>query len=576
MSSIIHDSEINVGVSKPIEFSLVADDMVTVYQGDVTTLRALAEVVCSMSWSPFIFKDNRRNKANFSYTSLLVLDIDDSPDPDDATFIQRFSKYRCIISKTRSDGLLKNGKVSHRYRVILFSNERISDSSVYQATYAKLLELFPFADFQVKDEARFYYASKQVVHIQESGELISPETPTILPAKENPPSLSTSPLLDSTTRGMLAKSTKDFLVNGAPAGQWNSRLFKAAVDANEQNIPQAEFVASVSNMAPYGFLDGHDLATIKSAYERKPKYEPRLLEKMVNPLLGKNSNFELSNLTENSDLIEDDSVLNASGFFTKLSSARKYLVEPENFTPWKTGIDELDRRLGGGLFKNTLTAVTAPGKTGKTTFLVQLTANLAKLGTKVCWLSLEMSPERHIFPSLLSVAYETNIRQLLKHDIDEAKRMIDDAKELHPWLANVSFFNRMGMTPSKTIEQFIERNPADVYIIDHVGYSLSSIQDFESHSKLAKALRKLTDKLPIHILAVVQPRNPSFGEKISKFTLYGGAVWSQDVNQLLVLERGENNQTKVYVTDSHNPLALTSDKDFVLMQYDRTTGILKD
>lgn len=558
------------------EISLVEEDMVTVRHGEVNTMGALAELICGVSWSPFIFRGNRRNKANFSFTTLLVLDIDESPDPDDATFIERFSKYRSIISKTRSDGLLKNGKVSHRYRVILFSNERISDSSVYQATYAKLLELFPFADFQVKDEARFYYASKQVVHIQESGELISPQTP-ILPAKENPPSLSTSPLLDSTTRGMLAKSTKDFLVNGAPAGQWNHRLFKAAVDANEQNIPQAEFVASVSNMAPYGFLDGHDLATIKSAYERKPKYEPRLLEKMVNPLLGKNTNFEPSNLTEDFALDGvDDSVLKASGFFSKLSSARKYLVEPENFTPWKTGIDDLDRRLGGGLFKNTLTAVTAPGKTGKTTFLVQLTANLAKLGTRVCWLSLEMSPERHIFPSLLSVAYETNIRTLLKHDLDEAKKLIDEAQELHPWLANVSFFNRMGMTPAKTIEQFIENNPADVYIIDHVGYSLSSIQDFESHSKLAKALRKLTDRLPIHILAVVQPRNPSFGEKISKFTLYGGAVWSQDVNQLLVLERGENNQTKVYVTDSHNPLALTSDKDFVLMQYDRATGILKD
>lgn len=550
-----------------IQFSLVEEDMVTVRHGEVDTLEALGEVMCMANWSPFIFRGNRRKKADFSFTTLLVLDIDDSPDQTDEEFIQRFSKYRCIISKTRSDGILKNGKVSHRYRVVLFANERISDSDTYQATYAKLLKLFPFCDFQVRDEARFYFASKQVVHVQASGETITVIKPPVLlnnsPAESS--FRSASPSLDRPElRGVLAKSTKDFLVNGAQPGEWNARLFKAAVDAHEQNISQAEFTQAVSNMAPYGFLDGHDLATIRSAYERTPKYEPRIID----------------NIRSNSDdslIVSEEYAreLKSSSFFDKLPQAKKYLLEPENFNAWTTGIPELDRRLGGGLFKNTLTAVTAPGKTGKTTFLVQLTANMAMRGIKVCWLSLEMSPERHIFPSVLSIGYETNIRLLIKKDLQEARDLIEAAPKNLPWLQNITFFNRMGMTPSSLIEKFIENNPADVYILDHVGYSLTSIQDFESHSKLAKTLRKLTDKLPIHILAVVQPRNPGFGERVSKFTLYGGSVWSQDVNQLLVLEREENN-TKVFLTDSHNPLAITSDSNPVVLSYDRHTGKLND
>ena len=138
----------------------------------------------------------------------------------------------------------------------------------------------------------------------------------------------------------------------------------------------------------------------------------------------------------------------------------------------------------------------------------------------------------------------------------------------------------MGATPIDVISQYIKHDyeirGTKVFFIDHVGYSLSDIQDFSSHSKLAKTLRKLTDQLPIHIIAVVQPRNLGMGERVSKATLYGGAVWSQDLNQLLTVERRNGNQLAVFLTDSHSPMAETSTDSPVLFTYDRSTCSLSE
>lgn len=75
-------------------------------------------------------------------------------------------------------------------------------------------------------------------------------------------------------RGELSKSTLDFLINGAPKGTWNHRLFKAAKDYQEQGLSKEEFIERATHIT--GSIDDTDLSTIESSFKQQPKYGPRL------------------------------------------------------------------------------------------------------------------------------------------------------------------------------------------------------------------------------------------------------------------------------------------------------------
>jgi hypothetical protein len=541
---------------------------------DVDSWEKLALLTTGGAWSPFDFGGLSRKSANFRSTALLVLDVDRSPYDSDERFVEDFRAFKHIITTTRNhlrDKETGGGSLVRRYRVILELDSPITDEKQYKAVYAHLLAQFPYCDQQVHDTARFFYPGVSIISIQETGKQVESNITIIAGNSQILPESHR----DSLILGKLARSTQDFLTNGAASGTWNGRLFKAAIDAHEQGMPREAFEAWITKTAPYGYLDASDTATIDSAYSREPKYEPRVTDSF-----GKsNSQLDSNRVFAQSEL---DVSMASSTFKEKLGRAGDLLLRPELFNGVSTGFKELDRRLGGGLMPHTLTGLSAPGKTGKTTFLTAMTAGIASQGVPVGWLSLEMSPERHLIPSLLSIAAEVNIRELARDSDPLVKQLLDAVGNgsMYPWLNNIGFLNRMGATPIDVISQYIkhdyEMRGTKIFFIDHVGYSLSDIQDFSSHSKLAKTLRKLTDQLPIHIVAVVQPRNLGMGERVSKATLYGGAVWSQDLNQLLTVERRNNNQLAVFLTDSHSPMAETSTDSPVLFTFDRHTCSLTE
>jgi hypothetical protein len=554
--------------------SLVANDTV-----EVGSWEQLALLTTGGMWSPFDYGGLSRKSANFRSTALLVLDVDRSPFPDDASFIDDFRAFKHIITTTRNhlrDKETGGDSLVRRYRVILELDSPITDEKQYKAVYASILAQFPYCDQQVTDTARFFYPGVSILSIQEAGKQVQSviEMPRgqsqILPERPG----------NALILGKLARSTQEFLASGAEQGTWNGRLFKAAIDANEQGMPREVFESWLEKTAPLGYLDASDISTIDSAYSREPKYEPRILDTGLGKILSGKSNSDFNSNTGNSQILGVE--LGTSTFGDKLKRAGDLLLNPELFQGVSTGFAELDRRLGGGLMPHTLTGLSAPGKTGKTTFLTAMTAGIAAQGIPVGWLSLEMSPERHMIPSLLSIAADVNIRELARDSDPIVKQLLDAVGNgtAYPWLNNIGFLNRMGATPIDVISQYIKHDyeirGTKVFFIDHVGYSLSDIQDFSSHSKLAKTLRKLTDQLPIHIIAVVQPRNLGMGERVSKATLYGGAVWSQDLNQLLTVERRNGNQLAVFLTDSHSPMAETSTDSPVLFTYDRSTCSLSE
>lgn len=262
--------------------------------------------------------------------------------------------------------------------------------------------------------------------------------------------------------------------------------------------------------------------------------------------------------------------------FDRIEQTEEYLKNPVNTTGWSTGFPLFDDWLGGGLLPYTLTGLSAPGKTGKTSLINQLCFNLAVKGVKVGSLSLEMSPITYSIPSLLSIGLQKNIRAMPK---DKLTEVIEQAKEDLGFMKNIVFYDGYGVTPSDVIDKWIrgqyEKNGVCVFFLDHVGYSLKDIKDAGEHSALSKTLRSITRQLPVHIIAVVQPKQLQFGQKsVTKHDLYGSVTWSQDLNALMTLEKLDKG-TKLRLTDSHYPLAKTNEDGLILF-YDHDTCTLRN
>lgn len=257
--------------------------------------------------------------------------------------------------------------------------------------------------------------------------------------------------------------------------------------------------------------------------------------------------------------------------FDRIEETWQYLTKSINMTGWSSGFQPLDEKLGGGFIPHMLTALSAPGKTGKTTFIVQLIANLIQQDIKTAFISLEMSPTKHVVPSLLSILLKTNMRYM--NEPEKLSKTIAEGTEALACMNLLTFMDRYGTTPAALIDEWIRAEAekgVKVFFLDHVGYSLLDIRDVNEHSTLSKTLRAITRDLSVHIVAVVQPKQTQLGQRVTKHDLYGSVTWNQDVSQIITLERGEANESIIRVTDSHNPLAKPSDTGIIL-KYDHET-----
>ncbi len=75
-------------------------------------------------------------------------------------------------------------------------------------------------------------------------------------------------------------------------------------------------------------------------------------------------------------------------------------IRTKAYEPLKTGIPEFDELLGGGVMKQSLVILSASPATGKTTLAQQIFETMARNGTDVVFLNLEMSKEQLLARSL--------------------------------------------------------------------------------------------------------------------------------------------------------------------------------
>lgn len=240
-------------------------------EAELSSAAELIVAVCGdQPWSPGIFEDGERKNTKLKEISLLVLDVDEGCSIAEAEI--QFSGYRYIIATTKSHQKEKNGVICDRFRVILFLDKPVHSDAEFKELWFAAFARWPFIDKACKDTARFYFPCTEVV-ASEEGKTFSERIATQAPRQQG-----NGRPAASIQKGKLSRLTKDFLAEGAPAGEWHARLHKAAVDFKEQGFDQDEATSKLAAATTSfnGELDQHDLATIDDVYHNRPsRYGPR-------------------------------------------------------------------------------------------------------------------------------------------------------------------------------------------------------------------------------------------------------------------------------------------------------------
>ncbi len=225
--------------------------------------------ICYNMWSPALFKDGLRTNGTFASIQAIVLDIDDGLTL--AEGVKLFSQYNHIVATTRSHQKDKNGVTCDRFRVILPIHSPIHDMAVFKATWNAAAKLCPQLDRACSDVARFYFPCTNIIsHV--SGKSYFPITQ---PDVDTKPSTVNAVTVPGATKGQISKKAMDFLLNGAPRGQWHPRRndFVRECRQNSYSFEEMRSLFSVYHKA-----DSTDEFQFKDIWERGVRHAPRLMQ----------------------------------------------------------------------------------------------------------------------------------------------------------------------------------------------------------------------------------------------------------------------------------------------------------
>lgn len=210
------------------------------------------------------------------------------------------------------------------------------------------------------------------------------------------------------------------------------------------------------------------------------------------------------------------------------------LADKERVRGQTTGIEGLDKLLGGGFREKELGFLSATAKTGKSSLLIQLIYNLIDAGIPVGFASAEMEAASEILPSLLSIEFQENA--WLEELTD--KRAAKYSEALAKW--PLHFLGNYGTTPIERFEAWVrdcKTKGVKYFFADHLHFLCENSEEFKLVAEYARRLKKLTITEEISLLLVVQPSQIADGQQLDMHKLRGGSSLSQVMNYLLVMER---------------------------------------
>jgi len=470
----------------------------------------LGDAICASDWSHSTFTDNYRNINNAISTELMVLDIDDGCTLNKAQ--ELFKDYKHIIATSRSHRKLKNGVICDRYRILLWLTTPINNDNDFKATLWQLCDKYTFLDRQCSDISRLWFKSTEVISINKEGDTIDPILYTPPQASQN----ALQSTNEGTGIGSLAITTWKFLAEGTLEGKWNTTLYKAAKDCQQNGYTQKWLEEKVISMAPLDSLTFADINTIKSAYAQPSKYEPRI---SIKPEIVQEK--------------DDDDRLTS---LTLLPDVFNYLKDPTAIKGTSTGWPEWDAIIGGWRFHE-LVVLQAIPKTGKNMLINNIISRLCGQNCKVGMASLELKPDKQVEPLRWSML----LGRLITEKTPTAEEMIQIKDSLENGYA-ISYFKRRGRPTAQDIVDWMqfeyENYGTNYFFLDHFHKFCANENNPKVISDTIMALTDIKEKLPIFIMVVIQPTKLNINQygdiqRVGAHTLRGGAALIDDPDILI-------------------------------------------
>ena len=218
--------------------------------------RRLSEIISQYVWSPILWKDGYRRKANFICARFMVLDFDDGFISLE-TAVQQFKECIHIIGTTKSHQKEKSGKPAcDRFRVVLMWEKPITTCSTYEYNMSRAAHING-ADLQACNGAMRFKPCVDIVSVSNHGKVFAVKIPPKVRQRNNSQRYQ--------IRG-LSNKTECFLKYGVDDKR-NCTAFQAALDMVRHDWTEEQIRQAIQSKTD---LDPIEINTIfKSALNKK-------------------------------------------------------------------------------------------------------------------------------------------------------------------------------------------------------------------------------------------------------------------------------------------------------------------
>lgn len=306
------------------------------------------------------------------------------------------------------------------------------------------------------------------------------------------------------------------------------------IDVNEPDI----FLVSE-------LLKEYNTAYIAEAFNTvRDLYDAEEYDKMVKEVLNISDGLRVGSALESTDIIQDTSRFDR--YVERCENAGKYFIS--------TGLQHLDKYIGGIDLENENMVIIARTGRGKTWFLLLLAAAAYKQGLRVGIYSGEMTTDKVAYriDTLLGHMNNRSISRDDKAYVEIYRKYIEKLPTLAVGTIKVVTPNDIAGEPTvDMLKAFIEKDKLDILFVDQYSLLVDTTKGTRSENErianISKAIKRLQVQKLIPIISVSQQNRTKIEEgsgasglDIDTSQVYGSDRIGQDATILLGLDRVQN------------------------------------